>query len=753
MLAAAARGDLVGAAKGFQRKAPLAAILGRICDQPCVAVCKRGEMGGAIEIGKVERACVEHGGLARPSSHIIRRDETVAVVGGGLSGLTAAGQLARKGYRATLFDSADALGGRLRLYPPEVLPPEILEAEITSLRSSGVELLLGQPLGSTDGALTLADLLDQYQAVCLCIGWEDCLAQVQAVAPETDVTDASVDPVTLATPVAGVFCSCSADCATAAYSPVAAVAAGVRLVTSVDRFLKNEPLAAGRAKEGPHATALQTNVAGIEPLPPVIATDNQGRYTAQEAALEAARCLQCECLECVKACTYLQHFKEYPGACIRKVTKNMISVPGKSFRTFTPFINACSLCGLCGAVCPTDLDMSVVNGPARRIMCDQGLMPPAVHHFALEDMRHSNSDSSAFARNQPGHDQSAHLFFPGCQLAASLPDKVMAAYDLLTTRLAGGVGVMTGCCGAPALWSGRQVLYEQTIVDIEQRWKAMGEPRVILACPTCELMLQQGLPRAQTVSLWQVLDELEPPAHAALGHGGSLALHDSCTARTNQAAQDAARSLVLKCGYRLEELPYSRERTKCCGYGGLMYAVAPGVAKKVVASRIDESPLDYATYCSNCRDLFARQGKTAYHLLELLFEAHEDGAAPRPGPTFSQRRANRRVLAQTMLATYWGERMPPPLPHAELRLHLIGDLAAKMEREFMTEDDVREVIDHAERTGEKLMCPPGGRFVAHHRPSLVTYWVEYAPAGEAYEVFNVYSHRMQIADEGERRGS
>ncbi len=74
----------------------------------------------------------------------------------------------------------------------------------------------------------------------------------------------------------------------------------------------------------------------------------------------------------MKACTYLDHFNEYPGKCIRKVTKNITSLPGKSYRTHTKFINACSLCGLCGVVCPTDLDMAVVNSQARRIMCDKG---------------------------------------------------------------------------------------------------------------------------------------------------------------------------------------------------------------------------------------------------------------------------------------------------------------------------------------------------------------------------------------------
>ena len=67
-----------------------------------------------------------------------------------------------------------------------------------------------------------------------------------------------------------------------------------------------------------------------------------------------------------------------------------------------------------------------------------------------------------------------------------------------------------------------------------------------------------------------------------------------------------------------------------------------------------------------------------------------------------------------------------------------------MEEERILDDDVRQVIYQAERTGSKLLAPATGRVIAHHRPSLVTYWVEYAPSGDEFEVFNAYSHRMRI---------
>ena len=489
MLKAVARNDLEAGAKVYAQKAPFPGVLARICDQPCHSACKRAEAGGAIEIGHIERACakyVEHvdrTDLPRSLTRGAQREERVAVVGAGLSGLTAAIELARRGYQATLIEASKSLGGRLRLYPPEILPTAVLDAELCALEEHGVELRLQTTLG-TDVAL--ADLLRDYQAVCLCTGPNDCLSFTASV---------GIDGTTLVTAVRGVFCGSAPGRESRGYSPVGAVADGLRVALSVDRFLKGESLTAGRDKEGSYRSRLETSLQGVEAAPAVTPGEGRGGYTREQAVLEARRCLQCECLQCVTACTYLQHFREYPGKCIRKVTKNLISVPGKSYRTFTPFINACALCGLCGSVCPTDLDMAVVNGRARRIMCEQGVMPPAIHHFAIEDMESSNSAAYAFARNQPGWESSSHLFFPGCQLAASLPDKVVQTYQFLMTRLEGGVGMATGCCGAPAQWSGRELLYEQTTDALKEHWRSLGRPRLISACPTCLLISSRDCPR------------------------------------------------------------------------------------------------------------------------------------------------------------------------------------------------------------------------------------------------------------------
>jgi len=529
MLAAVARGDFAAGAAIYRKKVPFPGILARICDQPCRPVCKREEAGGAIEIGLLERSCAEQAGFGAdaPRRAGLARSERIAIVGAGLSGMTAALELARRGYAVKVIEATGQAGGALRRLPAEQLPSEVIDEEVERLGRYGVEVVFKTLVG-TD--VKLDDLLQQFEAVFVATGRAGIADGTQGRDEElARVLASDIDPVTLSAFREGVFAGGSlrglleggtekraegdrrVGDQSGGYSPVCSITDGLRAAVSIERFLKGESLAAYRDREGPYETRLFTSLEGVEATPPVVVAGSGIGYSADEAAAEAARCLQCQCLECVKACEYLEHFREYPGACIRKVTKNITSLPGKSYRTHTKFINACSLCGLCGAVCPTGLDMAVVNGEARKIMWGREFMPPAIHEFALRDMEASDDQSSLVVRNQPGHESSEYVFFPGCQLTASEPDNVERVYRHLAARLPGGVGLMLGCCGAPAAWSGRQALYEERGGVLTEQWEALGRPRVILACPTCSLMFASGLPDVPAVSLWEVLDEVGLP--------------------------------------------------------------------------------------------------------------------------------------------------------------------------------------------------------------------------------------------------
>ncbi|MFH0728589.1 MAG: hypothetical protein V2B19_19905 [Pseudomonadota bacterium] len=86
---------------------PLPGIVARICDHPCERVCKRGEAGGPIAISEIERAVARRGRITKRRIPLPPKKQCVAVTGSGLSSLTAAWELAYKGYQVTIHETGD----------------------------------------------------------------------------------------------------------------------------------------------------------------------------------------------------------------------------------------------------------------------------------------------------------------------------------------------------------------------------------------------------------------------------------------------------------------------------------------------------------------------------------------------------------------------------------------------------------------------------------------------------------------------
>ena len=151
-IALARQRDWRGAFDVLTRHNPFPAIAGRICHHPCEAACNRAGFDEALAICKLERfvgdtAIAAGWGLAPPAAE---RAGHVAVVGGGPAGLSAAFHLRRLGWRVTLFEARDELGGLMRHgIPPYRLSRAVLDAEIARIVALGVEVRCGEPLASS----------------------------------------------------------------------------------------------------------------------------------------------------------------------------------------------------------------------------------------------------------------------------------------------------------------------------------------------------------------------------------------------------------------------------------------------------------------------------------------------------------------------------------------------------------------------------------------------------------------------------
>jgi NADPH-dependent glutamate synthase beta subunit-like oxidoreductase len=151
---------------------PFPAIMGRVCPHPCETVCNRKEKDGAVAINSVERTIGDWGvqqKLELPKLDVGGPfDEKIAVVGSGPSGMSCAYQLARRGYKVTVFEAFDKVGGMLRWGIPEYrLPRDVLDAEYQKIVDLGIELKLNTRVGKD---VSLEDLQKEYKAIFVGIG-------------------------------------------------------------------------------------------------------------------------------------------------------------------------------------------------------------------------------------------------------------------------------------------------------------------------------------------------------------------------------------------------------------------------------------------------------------------------------------------------------------------------------------------------------------------------------------------------------
>ena len=727
-----AKGDFATALKTFQRSITLPRIISQICDHPCQQACRRKEAGDPLNLSALERAAVAFGGKVAPLRKFGTRPQSVAIVGGGISGVAAALDLAAKGYTVELFESAPNFLPRLQNASQNVLPKSAVDADLASLAHLGVLLHSNVSVTHDDGENGLRTLLQRFSAVYLAIGAEGELTR----SLEMPLT---IDPVTYTTNVAKLFAGGSMRYGSGQYSPITSFQDGRYAALSIDRLLQGASLTASRELQGSQESRLYTDITPFEPVQQVAPADTIIGYTREEVQKEADRCFPCSCMECVKVCEYLKEYRAYPKRYVREIYNNLCIVMG--VRNANRMINSCSLCGLCQQVCPEKMSMAEVCLDARQTMVETNKMPVSAHEFALRDMAFSTGAAFAMAKHQPGFRESTWLFFPGCQLSASSPEHVQSCYQFLSESCEGGVGLMLNCCGAPALWAGRKNLFEENCASLKQIWLQMGQPNVIVACSSCFRTLKDNVPEIPIQSLWPHLNSQAAVKPNAQLSGRAYAIHDPCSTRGVGEVEDSVRELLQCMGVEGKELN-PRGETTCCGYGGLARFVNPELTDRTVKRRAEQSEADYITYCAMCRDSFARQGKRAVHVLDLVFDSQGKDPAARPDPGFSRRQDNRARLKARLLKELWGEERGVSMP--ELILQISEPVRLVMEHRMILESDVRKTLEAAENSGQKLKLP-NGHFLATHCPAHVTYWVEYGPGARgSFEIYNAYSHRMQV---------
>ncbi|MCK4358442.1 MAG: FAD-dependent oxidoreductase [Candidatus Cloacimonetes bacterium] len=173
-----AAGKFDKALEVIKRTNPFPAICGRVCIHPCEMECNRGEFDKPIAIHSLKRFVADYEIRLRktkrekltykPQSSILNSPK-IAIIGSGPAGLTAASDLARLGYRITVFEALSVLGGMLSVGVPDFrLPKEIIKTEIEAILDLGIKVKTNTKVGKD---IVLNDLIKNgYKAVFIATG-------------------------------------------------------------------------------------------------------------------------------------------------------------------------------------------------------------------------------------------------------------------------------------------------------------------------------------------------------------------------------------------------------------------------------------------------------------------------------------------------------------------------------------------------------------------------------------------------------
>ena len=168
-------GDMAGAAEVMNKYTNLPAVCGRVCPQEkqCEELCTVGKMPGfePVAIGKLERLVADwkytQEKAAADKAQAASKGK-VAVVGSGPSGLTVAGDLAKKGYEVTIFEALHAAGGVLIYGIPEFrLPKNIVKMEIDAMQDLGVKIECNAVVGKN---ITMQEIMEEFDACYIAVG-------------------------------------------------------------------------------------------------------------------------------------------------------------------------------------------------------------------------------------------------------------------------------------------------------------------------------------------------------------------------------------------------------------------------------------------------------------------------------------------------------------------------------------------------------------------------------------------------------
>lgn len=289
---------------------------------------------------------------------------------------------------------------------------------------------------------------------------------------------------------------------------------------------------------------------------------------------------------------------------------------------------SCAACGYCAHVCPKDISIEEYFGKRKVELAPTELKNFGYRAVLFHQVLSFSKPFTAIKKFRT-RDYSTMAFMPGCALSSYSPTLVKSIIQHLQEKLP-GINVLMQCCGKPMRVVGDMERFERYYGLLENDIARLGVDTVVTACENCYMSLKTLSPHVNTVSLYEILADIGVPAQD-FSHVQPVALHDPCPTRHERPLQDAVRKILHTIKLPFEEFKFNRDKTQCCGSGGMLALTNPKLSREQMVKRANQTNCEtIISYCQECCHSMSRGGKNGVHLLDLLFDEKVASAMKQP---------------------------------------------------------------------------------------------------------------------------
>ncbi|HEG44202.1 MAG TPA: FAD-dependent oxidoreductase [Phycisphaerales bacterium] len=349
MIRQIADGNMQAAIETVKKDIALPAILGRICPAPCERSCRRASHDQAVSICLLKRYVADID-LASDSPFSPfcqpKKGKSVAIIGAGPAGLSAAYYLLQQGYDCTIFDDHEKPGGMIRYgVSREQLAAEVIDREIARIEKLGAAFKFNCRVG-TD--ISIEKIRDDFHAVFIAAGQIAC-DEGEYLGVEVVNNSMRYDRTTYQTNLDGVFAG--GDVTGKRQIAVRASAHGKEAAVSMGQYLSGEkvtgsakPFNSRIGKMDPEE--LNGLVASVSDQQRITPSQNDGGFDDEQAIAESLRCLHCDCRK-PATCKLRQYSLQYAARGNRYKSQRRRFVQQLDHPEIIYESGKCIDCGLC----------------------------------------------------------------------------------------------------------------------------------------------------------------------------------------------------------------------------------------------------------------------------------------------------------------------------------------------------------------------------------------------------------------------